>query len=134
RLDSYYYFGPVLEHDAKLNAGVSGAALLNLDGEMIGLATSPPVLGGGDRSAHYAFPADESFRRVVEVLRRGEEVEYGYLGVRLNDNSNSITIGNVIPLGPASQAGIEPGDLITQINGVPVSSYPELLVHIGSAL
>jgi serine protease Do len=134
KLDSYYYFGPFLEHDAKLNAGVSGAALLNLDGEMVGLTTSTTVVTGGERAANYAFPADESFRRVVEVLRRGEEVNYGYLGVILSNNQNGIAIGSVTTLGPAAQAGIDPGDMITRINGAPVQNYDDLLVHIGSAL
>ena len=85
--DSYYLFGPLLEHDAlllhdaHLNAGVDGAALLSLDGELVGLTTSVAAVPGGARGPHYAFPADDNFRRVVDVLRRGEEVEYGYLGI-----------------------------------------------------
>ena len=133
KMDSYYYFGPFLEHDAKLNAGLSGAALLNLDGEMIGLTTATAVVGGGERAPHFAFPADDSFRRVVDVLRRGEEVDYGYLGVTL-DKAPGVVIQSVMALGPAARAGMEGGDVITHINGVAVNNYDELLVHIGSAL
>jgi serine protease Do len=134
KVDSYYYFGPFLEHDARLNAGISGAALLNLDGKLIGLTTTTPVVTGGDRAPSYAFPADDAFQRVVEVLRRGEEVDYGYLGVVLDARQNGIIITSVVAQGPAAQAGIDTGDVITHINGIPVGTYDELLINIGSAL
>jgi serine protease Do len=132
--DSYYYYGEFLEHDVRLNAGVSGAALLNLDGEMIGLTSSTVVAAAGERTPGYAFPADDNFRRVVEVLRRGEEVDYGYLGVSFPLDHPGLTLSAVVPLGPAARAGIVGGDTITHINGVAVNSYDELLVQIGSAL
>ncbi|MCI0701194.1 MAG: PDZ domain-containing protein [Planctomycetia bacterium] len=131
--ESYYKFGTLLEHNAKLNAGVSGAALLNLDSEMIGLTTTTAHLGPGD-VAGFAIPMDVNVRRVVDVLRRGEEVEYGFLGVFLSQGDTPIIISQVTPLGPAAEAGVAGGDTITHINGVRVHSYPDLLVHIGLAL
>ena len=84
---SYYRHGPLLEHDIKLNAGMTGAALLNLDGELIGLATTAAVVySNREIGPGYAIPADDNFRRIVEVLRKGEEVEYGFLGVTLPDD------------------------------------------------
>jgi serine protease Do len=131
---SYYYFGPFLEHDAKLNSGVSGAALLNMDGEMIGLTTSIASIGGGEKAPHFAFPADRNFRRIVEVLRRGEEVNAGYLGISLGQNPRNLLIDAVVPFGPAARADLESGDMIAEINGVRVQHYEELLYHIGAAL
>lgn len=144
---SYYYHGPFIEYSATLKPprpgaldlappawAASGAALLNLDGELIGLTTTAPILGHGDKTPGYAFPMDENVRRVIDVLRRGEEVEYGFLGVQLDDSRGEIGLGLVLPLGPAAQAGVRTGDVITHINDVPVKSYPDLLVHIGSAL
>jgi serine protease Do len=55
--NSYYFYGEFLEHDARLNTGVSGAALLNLDGEMIGLTTSTAAAAAGDRTTLYEFTA-----------------------------------------------------------------------------
>jgi serine protease Do len=134
RSDSYYKFGTLLEHDAKLNAGVTGAALLNLDGEMIGLSTTTAAIGAGDSSAGYAIPMDVHVRRIIDVLRRGEEVEYGFLGVIMDDGRAGIGIDRVTPLGPAARAGIDGGDVVTHINGTRVNTYEDLLVHIGSAL
>ncbi|MCS6866673.1 MAG: PDZ domain-containing protein [Gemmata sp.] len=133
KLESYYYFGPLLQHDAKLTLGADGAALVNLDGEMIGLTTSAAAISG-ERAALYAFPADECFRRVVEVLRRGEEVEYGALGVSLATDTTSVEVGMVTPHSAADLAGLRSGDVITHINGIPVRHYNDLLLHIGSAL
>lgn len=133
KADRYHYFGPFLEHDARV-AAVSGAALLNLDGKMIGLTTTNPALPGDERGPHYAFPADDTFQRVVEVLKRGEEVDYGYLGVTLDTRENSVSIQTVVSQGPAATAGLESGDIVTHVNGVAVKNYDELLVQIGAAL
>ncbi len=132
--DSYYRHGPLLGHDAKLNTGIDGAALLNLDGEMIGLTTSGPNVTG-DRGPHFAFPCDEYFRNVVGVLRRGEEVEYGYLGVQgPNAGPGGIGFDVVMPGGPAARAGLESGDFLTHVNGHPTNTYEQLLLRIGAAL
>ncbi len=139
--DSYYFFGPLLEHDAlllhdaQLTAGVDGAALLNLDGEFVGLTTSAAAVPGGARGPHYAFPADDNFRRVVDVLRRGEEVEYGYLGViGPNGGPNGVRFGSVQAQGPAARAGLDEHDVVTQVNGHPTNTYQALLFRVGSAL
>jgi serine protease Do len=106
RSESYYGYGPRLELDARLapapdgprGFGTAGAPVLDLDGRMIGLTTAVAGIGG-DRGPQYAFPADNQFRRVVEVLRRGEEVEYGFLGVTLE---NGLHVTSVVPGGPAA--------------------------------
>lgn len=133
RSTSYYHYGPLIEHDAKLNVGVDGAALLNLDGEMIGLATSAAHLVSTERGPFRALPADDNFRRVVEVLRRGEEVEYGFLGVSIPTHENTMRLSDVTAGGPADLAGLQPGDLITHIDGVPIRSYEDLLARVGPA-
>lgn len=140
RYASYYYHGPLLEHDAKLNAGISGAALLNLDGELIGLTTTAPILGLGEKTPDYALPMDERLRRVIAVLCRGEEVESGYLGVHLMTESDPnydprvVQIKSAVGQGPAAQAGLAGGDVITHINGVRIQRYEDLLTHISAGL
>jgi serine protease Do len=101
---------------------------------MVGLTVSGAtaydnrVLGPG-----YAIPTDENFRRVLEVLRRGEEVEYGFLGVTLGQPPG-IVIGQVTRFGPADLAGIGPNDIITAINDQRSDLYEDLLLHVGFAL
>ena len=58
---------------------------MNLKGEMIGLTTALAAISGYEQAAGYAIPVDDTFRRVVETLKQGREVEYGFLGV-LPDN------------------------------------------------
>jgi serine protease Do len=132
--DSFYKFGFLLEHDIRLNAAVTGGVLVNLNGEMVGLTISTATaydnraLGPG-----YAIPTDENFRRALEVLRRGEEIEYGFLGVTLGQPPG-IVIGQVTRFGPADLAGIGPNDIITAINDQRSDAYEDLLLHVGFAL
>lgn len=142
---SYYLHGPMIELDARLTAsennrstlGTDGAAVLDLDGAVLGLTTAAAALPGGDRGPQYAFPADAAFRRAVDVLKRGAEVEYGYLGVSM---VNGLQISGVVPRGPAARAGIRgPGfggdsDVITHADGIPIGTFEELLHHVGGVL
>lgn len=127
-------YGPLLEFDVRLNAAVTGAVLVNLDGELIGLATAGAVAWGAELGPGYAVPADAAFRRIVDVLRRGEEVEYGFLGVIKDRSRPGVVVERTTPAGPAEQGGIQPGDEIVAIDGVPVDSFDDLLFQVGTAL
>lgn len=135
KLASHYKCGTLFEHDVKVNGGVTGGALLNLDGELLGLTTVAAVVYNREIGPGYAIPADENFRRLVEVLRRGEEIEYGFLGVPLpRDTSLPIILLGVTQNSPAHSAGLRERDRITRINGHPAATFDDLLLHIGSAL
>ena len=136
RLASYYKCGTLLEHDVKVNADVTGGVLVNLDGEMIGMTTSAAVVYNRAIGPGYAMPADENFRRLVDVLKRGEEIEYGFLGVSIptDENARPIRLIGLTGNGPAQVAGLRTGDVITQINGQPANSFDDLMLYIGSAL
>jgi serine protease Do len=126
----YTEYGSLLAFDVKVNAGVTGGVLLNLDSEMIGMTNAAAVAWGNEVGQGYAVPADERFRRIVEVLRRGEEVEYGFLGV---ERIQGLAI-KPVPGGAAALAQMRTGDVITKVNGTPVTTFDDLLLHIGSAL
>ncbi len=135
---SVYNYAPVLEYEAKLNAGASGALLLNLDGEAIALTAATAGIPGGDSGIGYALPLDENVARIIEVLRRGEEVEYGFLGVtrpQFPQPRRGIPVEGTPTRGsPAELARLFPGDLITRINDHPVGTFEDLLLHVGSGL
>lgn len=125
----------LLEYDVKPNAGMTGGVLLNLDGEMIGLTNAAAVAWGNEIGPGYAVPVTAPFRRIVDVLRRGEEVEYGFLGVTLNDGARPrVVVGALSPGGPAERAGLTLGDQITHVNGNPIDDFHDLLTHVGAAL
>ncbi|MBX9623179.1 MAG: PDZ domain-containing protein [Gemmataceae bacterium] len=128
---SVYQYGPVLELDARADPGCSGAALLTLDGKLAGLTTT--VAAAGDPAR--ALPFDANLRRVVDALRRGEEVEYGFLGVLPQSaQEGGVLAMEVTHLSPAAAAGLRRGDRIVRINGYPANVYEDLLQYVGTAL
>ena len=77
-----HHYGTLIQTDAKLNLGTSGGPLLNLKGEMVGLSVALAAAAGYETAGGYAIPVDATFRRAVETLEQGREVEYGFLGVQ----------------------------------------------------
>lgn len=131
--ENYYAFGPLLEHDARAVPAPDGAPLANLDGEVIGLCTSAAA-PAGERGPHLAFPADANFRRVVDVLKRGEEVDYGYLGAVFDRGWGGVSVSGLVRGGPADLGGLQHGDTIAAIDGAAVDNFAELQLHVGAAL
>lgn len=135
---SVYNYASILEIDSNFHPGVSGAVLLNLDGEAIALtATTAAIPSSPGRTL--ALPVDDNLLRIVEVLRRGEEVEYGFLGVMKPNEFRRRGRGLFLDRGPlrnspAQLAGLRAEDAIIRINDHPVNSFEDLLLHIGSGL
>jgi S1-C subfamily serine protease len=137
--DKLYHFGTLIQTDARLNLGTSGGALLNLHGEMIGLTTSLAATAGFEQAAGYAIPTDEVFLRAVETMKRGEEVEYGFLGVmpeslRLAERTGGlqgVRVANVVPGTPAARLDLQIGDVITHVNNRPIQDADSLILEVG---
>jgi serine protease Do len=130
--ENFYRFGRLLEHDARLNASVTGGLLLDLDGNMIGLTVSRAVLHDRELNPGTAIPMDDNFRRIVEVLRKGEEVEYGFLGVGMKNQDTTIT--SLGQNSPADVAGLRLSDKFLRINGYDTNSFADVLLYTSSAL
>lgn len=134
-----HHYGTLIQTDAKLNFGTSGGALVNLKGEMIGLTTSLAAAMGYEQSAGYAIPCDETFLRVIDLLKQGREVEYGFLGVQPNNldptqvlmGKHGMRVGTVVEGTPAHRAGLLPGDVVTHVNGQPIYDADGLVLHVG---
>ncbi len=134
-----HHFGTLIQTDAKLNLGTSGGPLLNLRGEMVGLTTALAAVAGYEQSAGYAFPVDDTFRRVVDALKRGREVEYGYLGISLDNlrtqavlsGVRGAVVDRVEPGMPADRFGLESGDVITAVGGKPIYDADGLVLEVG---
>jgi len=134
-----HHFGTLIQTDARLNLGTSGGALVNLQGEMVGLTTSLAASAGYETAAGYAIPVDETFRRVLEILKQGREAEYGYLGIRRPNyvpytppaEQRGVRVQEVVPGTPAQRAGLRPGDVITRVGGVPIHDFDGLVLEVG---
>lgn len=134
--DTIHNHGTLIQTDAKLNLGTSGGALITLQGEMVGLATSIAALAGYDQAAGYAIAVDPLFRRAIEKLKRGEEVEYGMIGVRLGeyrgdlDGKSGAMATGVEPGTPAALADLKSGDLIEAVDDEPLHDTDSLMLAI----
>ncbi len=125
------HYPTMLQLDAKLNLGMSGGAVVNFRGELVGLTSNAANVGGFDAQAGYALPVDALFRRAIEALRQGKEVEYGFLGVQLpGDNSNRIE--GVQPGTPAGEGGLVVRDAILSIGGLKVVDSDSLVLAVNA--
>lgn len=121
----------LLQLDAKLNLGMSGGAVVNLKGELVGITTATTSAQGFDAQAGYAIPIDHLIRRVVESLKQGKEAEYGFLGIVLDRNGTSL-VGQAHAGTPAGEGGLSTGDLITEVGGIPVTDADSLVLAINT--
>jgi serine protease Do len=134
-----YHYGTLIQTDAKLNLGTSGGPLLNLKGEMIGMSVALAAAAGYESAGGYAMPVDAAFRRAVETLKRGREVEYGFLGIQpmnlLQDEvlrgMNGMRVSQVIPGTPAARFGLRTGDVITAVDGAALYDSDGLILNVG---
>ena len=136
-----HHFGTLIQTDAKLNLGTSGGPLLDLEGKMVGLCVSLAAVAGYETAAGYAIPVDQTFRRVVETLKTGREVEYGFLGIQpanlrpqeqeLLAGINGIRVDRVFPGTPAERAGLEEDDIVTAVDGRPIYEADSLVLEVG---
>jgi len=138
--DTMHHHGTLLQTDAKLNWGASGGALLNLRGEMIGLTVSLSAAISYESAAGYAIPIDDTFRRIVDTLRAGKEVEYGFLGVSpenlisqsvATERPAGIRLRTVVPGTPAARGGLSADDVVTHIGGHAVANTDQFMLLIG---
>ncbi|MCX6356810.1 MAG: PDZ domain-containing protein, partial [Candidatus Aureabacteria bacterium] len=122
--------------------GNSGGPLLNLNGEVVGINAAIISPSGAYAGIGFAIPVNRA-KEVLDHLKKGREVEYGWLGVgiqpvakgleeemKLPDSSGALVV-TVVPSGPASAAGIRPGDVIRECDGHPVKDPDVLMEEIG---
>lgn len=130
----------LIQTDAAISPGNSGGALVGESGEVIGVnvAYIPPNSQAGAVSLGFAIPAPTVTDVVAQLLEDGS-AEHAYVGIRPAtltpqlaqqlsvDADAGVAVLAVQPGGPADEAGIEPGDVITEVEGSPVESAEDLL-------
>lgn len=114
-----------IQTDASINPGNSGGPLVNVDGDMIGIATA---IIGGAQGIGFAIPIDRA-RRIVEDLVRFGEVRPVWIGVRgktlvsgEENRPRGFRVRSVDPNSPASRAGLRAGDQIVSVDGASIDS------------
>ncbi len=128
--------------DAAVNRGNSGGALVNIEGEVIGINTWIASPSGGSIGLGFAIPINNAKKAVEQFITKGK-VAYGWLGIAGNDISaaarTDLGVGDtagalvtgVYSNSPATQAGLLPGDFITAVNGRSVQDMTGLALAVG---
>ncbi|EPI8973645.1 serine endoprotease DegQ [Escherichia albertii] len=132
-----------IQTDASINRGNSGGALLNLNGELIGINTAILAPGGGSVGIGFAIPSNMA-RTLAQQLIDFGEIKRGLLGIKGTEMSADIAkafnldvqrgafVSEVLPGSGSVKAGIKAGDIITSLNGKPLNSFAELRSRIAT--
>ncbi|MFW5844336.1 MAG: Do family serine endopeptidase [Spirochaetota bacterium] len=140
-------FTDYIQTDASVNPGNSGGALVNLDGEVIGINTWIASRTGGSVGIGFAIPINNAKRAIEDFISEGRIV-YGWLGVSIQDVSEDVLphlaedlgidgtggalVLNVHRGSPAERSGLRPGDFITRVGDTNVDDSIELTRVIGN--
>lgn len=135
-------FEDFIQTDASINPGNSGGALINTNGELIGINTAIIAPGGGNVGIGFAVPVNMVQAVQAQIVRHGE-VRRGRIGVSVQDITPDIAnalglpvkagalIGQIEPGSPAEKAGLKAGDAIIAIDGRALLSSNHLRNNVG---
>jgi len=120
----------VIQTSAPINPGNSGGALVDLEGQVVGiptLAAVDPELGGTAPGIGFAIPSNLAKDIATQLIEHGKVVSShrAYLGIRAANvtSGGGVLVYAVTAGGPAAKAGIKPGELITSVAGQPISDF-----------
>ncbi|PTM33898.1 serine endoprotease DegQ [Enterobacter cloacae] len=132
-----------IQTDASINRGNSGGALLNLNGELIGINTAILAPGGGSIGIGFAIPSNMAKTLAQQLIQFGE-IKRGLLGIKGMEMSADIAkafninvqrgafVSEVLPNSGSAKAGVKSGDVIVSLNDKPLSSFAELRSRIAT--
>lgn len=135
----------IIQTDASLNPGNSGGALVDLDGELVGINSAIIAPSGSNIGIGFAIPSN-TVRGIMQQLIIHGEIRRGQLGVLVQDNnadfekalgvnmSTGALVNDVISGSAGATAGIKPGDVIIAVNDSPIKNAGELHARISSYL
>ena len=132
-----------IQTDAAINRGNSGGALVNLNGELIGINTAILAPDGGNIGIGFAIPSNMVKNLTAQMVQYGQvkRGELGILGTELNselakamkvDAQRGAFVSQVMPNSSAAKAGIKAGDVVVSMNGKPITSFSALRAEVGS--
>lgn len=136
-------FEDFIQTDAAINPGNSGGALVDSQGHLIGINTAIFSPSGGSMGIGFAIPTTVASQVLQSIVEHGRVVR-GWIGMEPQElttelaqslniqTSEGVVVAGVLKSGPAAQAGIRPGDVVTQINDEAVTSPRKFLTQIAA--
>ncbi len=134
--------GEFIQTDAAINPGNSGGALVDARGELIGINTFLISSSGSFSGMGFAIPA-QIVKPTVETLIRDGKVTHAFIGIQISDvtpdnakffqinKAEGAVISEVEPDAPGAKAGLRTGDVITELDGKPVTNAGQLQMIVG---
>ncbi|MGB8788064.1 MAG: Do family serine endopeptidase [Candidatus Acidiferrales bacterium] len=139
-----FQFQKFIQTDAAINPGNSGGPLVNMAGEVIGINTAIYTGGRGFEGVGFALPANAVVNVYNQLVTTGK-VTRGSIGISFSEDrsanpvllkelgaSYGIVVEGIEPGSPAQKGGIQPGDLVTEVNGHPVHTGSDLVDPIAA--
>lgn len=132
-----------IQTDAAINPGNSGGALVDSNGNLIGINSAIFSKTGGSLGIGFAIPVSLVKQIMEQIIQHGI-VTRGWIGVEVQDitpelaesfklpSSSGAMIAGILRGGPADKAGIKPGDILQAVNGKPVEDSAAMLNHISA--
>jgi serine protease Do len=130
-----------IQTDAAINPGNSGGALIDAHGDLVGINTAILSSAGGSQGVGFAIPINLARNVMDQIIRNGKVVR-GWLGISIQDVTPAIAkafnvsethgalVSDVDPKGPSAHSGLKQGDVITRLNGKPISGPNDLRLQI----
>ncbi|MFH0350703.1 MAG: DegQ family serine endoprotease [Chromatiales bacterium] len=134
---------PFIQTDVAINPGNSGGPLFNLDGEVVGVNSQIYSRTGGFMGLSFAIPVEVVMNVYHQIVAKGK-VSRGWLGVLIQEVTRELAesfgmarphgalVAKVLPDSPAAEAGIQPGDVVVEFNGIEVDLSSDLPPLVGN--
>lgn len=137
-------YGDYIQTDAAINPGNSGGAMIDMNGELVGINSAIASRSGGNDGIGFAIPVNLAKRIMDDIIENGA-VSRGYLGIQTAgemdktmaeamglDISRGIIVGEVLDGEPADKAGLKEEDIIVSVNGSEIRNWDAFRTKIAS--